>query len=243
VVVAFSGGVDSTLLLSVAQEVLDDRVIAATVISPLQPKSETIDASRIARRFKIEHKVYHMNVLNDPRIRKNPLTRCYQCKMRVMKKIKALAQRKGYVAVEASNRSDLSDHRPGLAAVRRLGIKSPLIEAGFEKEDIRKAARRRGLPNWNKPSMACLASRIPYDQTITVDRLRRIEKAEEYIRRLGFSQVRIRDHYPIARIEINAGEFEKLLTHRKSIIRYLQGFRYRYITLDLNGYSTGSLNR
>jgi len=243
VVVAFSGGVDSTLLLSVAREILDDRVMAATVISPLQPRSETKEASRIARQLKIKHKVSHMNVLNDPGVRKNPLTRCYHCKMRVMKKIKELAQRQGYVAVEASNRSDLSDYRPGLDAIKRLGIKSPLIEAGFEKKDIRKAARGRGLPNWNKPSMACLASRIPYGQTITVERLRRIEKAEAYIRRLGFPQVRVRDHYPIARIEVNPGEFKKLLNHRQNITRYLYRLHYLYVTLDLNGYHTGSLNR
>jgi len=229
-------------LLSVAKEVLGDRVIAATVVSPLQPKVETTDASRIARSLKVRHVVCHINVLHKPVIRKNSPNRCYYCKTILMGKLKNLAEQKGYVTVEASNISDLSDHRPGLDAVKLLGIESPLLEAGLKKEEIRRAARRRRLPNWNKPSMACLASRIPYDELITAKKLQRIEKAEEYLRRLGFTQVRLRDHFPIARIEINAHEFKKLISHRQKIVRYLRRLDYKHVALDLDGYHTGSLN-
>jgi uncharacterized protein len=241
-VVAFSGGVDSTLLLSIAKEVLGERVIAVTVASPLQPEAETADASRIARHLRSKHIVHHINVLTERNIKKNSLHRCYYCKMVLMKKIKALAEKKGYVAIEASNVSDLKDHRPGLEAVRRLEIESPLITAGLKKEDIRRAARTRRLPNWNKPSTACLASRIPYGVMINLKTLRRVEKAEEYIRRLGFSQIRVRDHLPIARIEVDPHEFRKLLTHRLKIVRYLRRLGYNHVVLDLRGYRTGSLN-
>lgn len=239
---AFSGGVDSTFLLSVAKEVLDNRVIAATVASSLQPRHEAVDASRIARKLGVKHTVFHIDVLSAPRIRKNSRNRCYYCKMFLMKKLKDLATRKNYVAIEATNKSDLKDHRPGLSAVKQLGIKSPLIEAGFEKEEIRRAARRRGLPNWSKPSTACLASRIPYGELITAKRLMRIEEAEEYLKRLGFTQVRLRDHFPIARIEINPREFDKLMSLRQKILRRLRRLKYKHITLDLDGYRTGSLN-
>lgn len=159
-----------------------------------------------------------------------------------MKKIKALAETKGYIAVEASNASDLKDHRPGIEAVKRLGIQSPLIMAGLKKEDIRRAARARQLPNWNKPSTACLASRIPYGDLITLETLHRIEKAEGYLRRLGFSQIRVRDHLASARIEVDPHEFRKLILHRQNIVRQLRRFGYKYVTMDLTGYRTGSLN-
>ncbi len=229
-------------MLSVAKEVLDKRVIATTVASPLHSKAETADASRIARSLGAKHMIYHINVLTEPKIRKNPVNRCYHCKIVLMKKIRDLALKKGYVAIEASNISDLSDHRPGLDAVKRLGIESPLMEAGLKKEEIRRAARWRRLPNWNKPSMACLASRIPYDELITAKKLQRIEKVEEYLRHLGFTQVRLRDHFPVARIEITANEFKKLISQRQKIVKHLHRLDYKHITLDLEGYHTGSLN-
>jgi uncharacterized protein len=229
-------------LLSVAKEVLDDRVIAVTVASPLHSEVETANASRIARSLRAKHTVCHIDVLAEPKISKNPVNRCYYCKILLMKKIKAMAEKKGYVAVEASNMSDLNDHRPGLDAVKRLGIKSPLIEAGLKKEEIRRAARTHGLSNWNRPSMACLASRIPYNELITLESLQRVEKAERYLRHLGFSQVRVRDHFPIARIEIKTNEFRKLLSHRQKIVERLRKLDYKHITLDLDGYHTGSLN-
>lgn len=162
--------------------------------------------------------------------------------MILLRKLKPLAAKHGYAVIEATNVSDLEDHRPGLDAVKRLGIQSPLIMAGFTKDEVRRAARRRGLPNWNEPSMACLASRIPYGQSITAARLRRIDNAEMYLRRQGLSQVRVRDHFPIARIEIDATEFNKLLTHRRKIVANLCRLGYKHVTLDLAGYRTGSLN-
>ena len=240
---AFSGGVDSTFLLCVAKDVLGNRVIAVTAVSPLQPKDEIIDATRIAGRMNVKHITCTIDILREDKVVSNPKNRCYHCKMMLLRKLKPIAEKHGFAVIEATNKSDLGDHRPGLNAVKRLGIQSPLIMAGFEKEEIRRTARRLGLPNWNRPSTACLASRIPYGQKIDIHRLRRIEKAEDYLRRLGFSQVRLRDHFPIARIEINEHEFKKLITCRKKIVKYLRKLHYKYVTLDLNGYSTGSLNR
>jgi len=243
VVVAFSGGVDSTYLLKIARDVLGQRVIAVTAVSPLQPKNESTEARTIARHLRVKHITIRTNPLKKNAVRSNLEKRCYHCKLFLLTKLKQIAKKHAYVVIEATNRSDLKDHRPGIKAVRQLGVKSPLIQAGFEKDDIRKSARTQGLPNWNKPSMACLASRIPYGLKITHERLRRIESAEKYLRRLKFSQLRVRDHYPIARIEMDPGEFTKLMANRKRIITYLSKLGYKHITLDLEGYQTGSLNR
>lgn len=210
--------------------------------SALQPRDETADASRIARRLGSKHVVYRVDVLSEKKISHNPLDRCYHCKKLLMKKIKELAEKKRYVAIEASNRSDLKDHRPGLKAVRCLGIKSPLIEAGLKKTDIRRAAKARGLPDWSKPSSACLASRIPYNRAITVETLKRVENAEGYLKRLGLSQVRVRDHFPVARIETEDRGFKTLIANRQRICRYLRRLGYKHIAMDLDGYRTGSLN-
>lgn len=210
--------------------------------SALQPGDETADASRIARRLGSKHIVYHIDVLSEKKISNNPLDRCYHCKMFLMKKIKELAEKERFVAVEASNSSDLKDHRPGLKAVKCLGIRSPMIEAGLKKADIRRAAKARGLPNWSKPSSACLASRIPYNKAITVETLKRVEKAEGYLKRLGHSQVRVRDHFPVARIETEEREFKKLIVNRQKICKYLRRLGYKHIAMDLDGYRTGSLN-
>jgi len=240
--VAFSGGIDSTFLLRIAKDILGDRVIAVTAVSPLQPKSEIRNAVRIAREMNVKHIKCTIDILKVDRVTSNPIDRCYHCKMMLLRKLKPLAVKHGFAVIEATNRSDFEDHRPGLDAVKRMGIQSPLIMAGFEKEEIRRTARRLGLPNWNRPSTACLASRIPYGQKINIRRLRRIEKAEEYLRRLGFSQVRVRDHFPVARIEIDEREFKKLISHRKKIVGYLRRLEYKHVTLDLTGYRTGSLN-
>jgi uncharacterized protein len=212
------------------------------VSSALQPRDETADASRIARRLGSKHVVYCVDVLSEKRISNNPVDRCYHCKKLLMKKIKELAEKKRYVAIEASNRSDLKDHRPGLKAVRCLGIKSPLIEAGLKKIDIRRAAKERGLPDWSKPSSACLASRVPYNKAITVGTLKRVENAEGYLKRLGLSQVRVRDHFPVARIETEDRAFKTLIANRHKICKYLRRLGYKHIAMDLDGYRTGSLN-
>ena len=233
---------DSSFLLRVAKDILDENVIAATAVSPLQPRKEITEAKQIARRLGVKHIIIDAAPLQKKEVRNNLASRCYHCKFLLLTRLKQIAKKHGYVVIEATNKSDLRDHRPGIKAVKYLGIKSPLIEAGFKKEDIRNVARRLKLPSWNKPSTACLASRIPYGESITNQRLRRIEKAEEYLKWLRFTRVRVRDHYPIARIEINSQEFKKLLAVRKKISHYLRKLGYKHITVDLNGYQTGSLN-
>jgi len=209
--------VDSSFLLRVAKDILDENVIAATAVSPLQPRKEITEAKQIARRLGVKHIIIDAAPLQKKEVRNNLASRCYHCKFLLLTRLKQIAKKHGYVVIEATNKSDLRDHRPGIKAVKYLGIKSPLIEAGFKKEDIRNVARRLKLPNWNKPSTACL-------------------------KRLKFTQVRVRDHYPIARIEINSQEFKKLLAVRKKISHYLRKLGYKHITVDLNGYQTGSLN-
>ena len=208
----------------------------------MQPRKEIIQARQIARRLGITHITIDAAPLRKKEVRNNSKNRCYHCKAILLTKLKQIAKKHNYVVIEATNKSDLQYHRPGIKAVKRLGIVSPLIEAGFTKADIRTAAHKLGLPNWDKPSTACLASRIPYGQEITAQRLRRIDRAEDYLRRRRFTQVRVRDHYPIARIEINASEFKKILRERKRIADYLMGLGYKYITLDLEGYRSGSLD-
>lgn len=241
--VAFSGGIDSTFLLHVARDVLGPRLIAATIVSPLQSRHETAEARRTARRLGVKHVLFRVDVLNRPAIRDNPVDRCYHCKRIMMERIKTLAEAKGYAALDAGNRSDQRHFRPGSRAVRELGIESPLIEAGYEKTDIRRAARRLGIADWDKPSTPCLASRIPYKTRIDRKILQRIERAEKILRRHGFSQVRVRDHFPLARIEIPEREFERLLRRRRWIISALRRLHYDHIALDLAGYRTGSFDR
>ncbi|KPJ73314.1 hypothetical protein AMJ52_03905 [candidate division TA06 bacterium DG_78] len=242
-VVAFSGGVDSSLLLKVAQDILGDHVIAVTAVSSLYPRDEVITAKRIAKRIKCQHRIIRSNELHIATFIKNPKNRCYYCKIELFKKIKKIASYYGYSVIEASNKSDLRDFRPGLRAVRKLGVKSPLIEAGLRKDEIRALARKFGLPNWNKPSMACLASRIPYGTQIQSTILKRIASAERYVKKLRVTQVRVRDHYPIARIEILPRDMKKILGNHDKIVAYFKKLGYKFITLDIEGYQSGSLNR
>ena len=242
-VVAFSGGVDSTLLLKVATEVLKEKVIAVTAVSPLYPKGEIASARKITRLLGTEHWIIKSNELANPLFIKNSRKRCFYCKIELFQKLKAMASIPGYPVLEASNKSDLRDWRPGLSAAKKLGIKSPLIAAALEKEEIRKLAKEFKLPNWNKPSMACLASRIPYGHAILGKTLLRIGRAENYLKKIGARQVRVRDYYPTARIEVAEKEFSKILKMRGRVIKHFRKLGYKYIALDLEGYRTGSLNR
>jgi len=242
-VIAFSGGVDSSLLLKVAKDVLRDRVVAVTAVSSLYPKDELFTAKKIAREINCPHIIIETCELDDPQFVQNPRNRCYYCKIELFKTLIRIANKYGYVVVEASNKSDLSDYRPGIIAAKKLVIKSPLIDAGLEKKEIRALARKLGLPNWNKPSMACLASRIPYGRMIDRKTLKRVGSAEGYLKKLKLSQVRVRDHYPIARIEVLNDEIKKILNNRERIVKYFRRLSYKYISLDLEGYQTGSLNR
>lgn len=243
VVVAFSGGVDSSLLLQIAKDTVPDHVIAVTASSPIHPEQELELAKHIARRLHNKHVILKSDELKKKKFTSNPRDRCYHCKLALFKKIKKFAARNGYTVIEASNASDLQDYRPGLRALKELRITSPFIEARLSKQEIRTLAKKYKLPNWDRPAMACLATRVPYGRKITKKILQRVEAAERYLTRLGLSQVRVRDHEPIARIEIMPDEFKKIVSQRTKITRHFRKLGYLYVTLDLEGYTIGSLNR
>ena len=243
IAVAFSSGVDSTFLLKVAHEELGDRAIAVTVRSHSFPKREQDEAAAFCAREGIRQVVVDSEELAVPGFSQNPPNRCYLCKKELFTKILEIAKTEGLSAVaEGSNIDDLGDYRPGLQAVRELGIRSPLREAGLTKEEIRALSRCMGLPTWNKPSFACLASRFPYGEEITVERLTRVERAEQYLLDLGFGQVRVRSHGDLARIELCAADIPKAVEQREKIHAALKGFGFAYVALDLLGYRTGSMN-
>lgn len=242
VVVAFSGGVDSTFLLKMAIDIFKNKVIAVTAASPLYPENEIALAKRIAHRLNVKHIIIRSDELKNDYFKTNPVNRCFYCKIELFKKIKRIAQKNGLTIIEASNYSDLNDFRPGLKAAKEVGVKSPLIEAKLTKDEIRYFSRILKLPNWNKPSMACLASRIPYGVEINKKILKRIKSAEEFLKKLKFSQYRVRDYFPTARVEVIQSEFARMIKNRARIIRFFKRIGYKYITLDLEGYRTGSMN-
>lgn len=243
VIIAFSGGVDSTLLLKLAIEVLKNNVIAVTTVSPIHSKREITSATKLARFLNCKHILVKTSELANPMFVKNTKNHCYFCKFQMYKEIKLTASRYNFQVIEGSNKSDLSGHRPGLRALKKLNIKSPFIQANITKQEIRILAKKKNLLNWNKPSMACLASRIPYGRTIDKRTLQRIEKAECYLSRFKLSQIRVRDHFPTARIEVYPPEFDIILNRRKEIARYFARLGYNYTVLDLAGYQTGSFDK
>ena len=243
IAVAFSSGVDSTFLLKVAHEELGDKAIAVTARSHSFPKREQDEAAAFCAREGIRQVVVDSEELTIPGFSQNPPNRCYLCKKELFTKILEIARTEGLSAVaEGSNMDDLGDYRPGLQAVRELGIRSPLREAELTKDDIRAISRRMGLPTWNKPSFACLASRFPYGEEITEERLGRVERAEQFLMDLGFGQVRVRSHGDLARIELCAADIPKAVEQREKIHAALKGFGFAYVALDLLGYRTGSMN-
>ena len=242
VVVALSGGVDSTLLLKLAKDALQNRVIAVTASSPIHPKQELDFAKQIAKNLRCKHITLASGELRRKKFTSNPETRCYHCKKALFRQLKRIAAQRGYTVVEGSNASDVHEDRPGLRALHTLEIVSPFIEAGLHKHEIRRLAREYGLPNWDKPAMACLATRVPFGRKITKKLLERIGSAEDYLRKLKVTQVRVRDHDPIARIEVSSRDFKKVMLNRTRITKYFHKLGYLYITLDLEGYQTGSLN-
>ena len=245
VAVAFSSGVDSTFLLKVAHDVLGKRAIAVTAASCSFPRRELKEVEDFCRQNGIRHIVCQSEELDIEGFRQNPKNRCYLCKHELFEKIWAIAREHGLAAVaEGSNMDDNGDYRPGLIAVRELGVKSPLRETKLNKAEIRTLSRQLGLPTWNKQSFACLSSRFVYGKTISEEKLTMVDRAEQLLLDLGFHQVRVRIHDTIARIEILPEEFERILADdvRKRIYAQLKSFGFTYVTLDLLGYRTGSMN-
>ena len=242
--IAFSGGVDSTLLLKVASSVLPAQgILAVTAKSPTYPAQELAFAKRIAKELGVRHIIIKTNELKDKRFVSNPVNRCYFCKQKLFARLRKLASgNKLKYVCDASNISDKSDFRPGNLAKQRSGVRSPLFEAGLSKEDIRKLSRSFKLITWDKPSLACLASRIPYGVRITRVILSRIDKAESMLRSEGFKQCRLRHYNGLCRIEVQEEDLLRVLSRRNRVIDKLKKLGYNYVTLDLEGYRTGSMN-
>jgi uncharacterized protein len=243
VAVAYSGGVDSTLLAQVAHDVLGERAVAVTAVSASLPRRELAEAEAIAAGIGIRHVRIEAHELEDPAYLANTPERCYFCKRRIAGALIAFAATEGYRAVvDGGNADDLGDHRPGSRAARELGLRSPLQELGLTKAEVRTMARALGLPNWDKPSAACLSSRIPYGEPITPEALGRIEAAEELLREMGLRQVRVRHHGAVARLELEPAEFGRVLERRLEISDALRALGFTYAALDLAGFRSGSMN-
>jgi len=244
-VIAFSGGVDSTFLLHAAMTAIPGRVLAVTATSPTYPASERQEAERIAGEWNVPHRLVESNELEIPGFSENPPDRCYHCKKELFGILSGIAAETGYRAVcDGTNADDAHDFRPGRRAAAELGIRSPLLECGVTKEEIRALSRRFGLPTADKGSFACLSSRFPYGTRIDEDTLRRVETCEEILRRFGFRQFRVRVHDRVARIEVGAEEIPRLFEEPVADAVH-RGFRdagFLYVSVDLKGYRTGSMN-
>ncbi|MFC1496702.1 ATP-dependent sacrificial sulfur transferase LarE [Candidatus Margulisiibacteriota bacterium] len=244
VLIAFSGGVDSTYLLKISQNVLGAKnVLAVIARSETFPQSEIEEALSFCQKNRINYKLIKTYEIKNKNFIKNPKDRCFYCKSELFTKLTELAKKMGINNVlDGSNYDDLSDYRPGSRAMKKLKVKSPLQEAGFTKADIRKESKRLKLPTWNKPSFACLSSRFPYGSEITIPKLKQVGEAEIFLKQLGFRQFRVRHHGNIARIEIEEKNFSKALKLRNKIVKRLESLGYSYVTLDLFGYRTGAMN-
>ena len=243
--VAFSGGVDSTLLLKAALDALSGNVLAVTAHSALHPDREMKIAASLTEKMGIEHLVVHSQEMDILKFRANQQNRCYLCKKELFTTFREIAGKRSIsLVLEGSNSDDQNDYRPGMKAVKELGIGSPFLDMGITKEQIRSMARKLDISVWDKPSFACLASRIPYGQEITSERLKRIEAAEDILLAHGFTQVRARDHHPVLRIEVlpEQIEFFAQKINREKIVQKLRKIGYPYLSLDLEGFRSGSMN-
>lgn len=242
--IAFSGGVDSTFLLKVSLDVLGNRnVIAVTAVSPAYPEAERNGAGELARRLGARVIVIDASEMNNPDYVANNPDRCYHCKTELFRVMREAIRKEAFIHIlEGSNSDDLSDYRPGRKACVEAGIVSPLMEAGLSKKDIRNLSKELGLPTHDKPAQACLASRIPYGTRITAEGLKRVELSEAFIRSLGISQVRVRHDGGTARIEVEQDDLSVVLGHKDIIAEQLVMFGFTYVSLDLRGYRTGSMN-
>lgn len=247
VLVAFSGGVDSTLLLKLALDTLGpEQVLAVTGLSPSVPPSELENAARLAETLKSPWMTIGTEEMNKTEYRANPTNRCFYCKEELFTKLHELAKQKGFkTVVDGSNADDAKDWRPGREAARQWRVRSPLLEADLSKEEVRSLSKEFDLPTWNKPAMPCLSSRIPYGEPVTEEKLARIDAAEKMLRQAGFQEVRVRDHFPTAKIEVLPAEIPRLTeeTLRARIVSTFKSLGYRFITVDLAGFKSGNLNR
>lgn len=245
VLIAFSGGVDSSFLLKVAHDVLGENVLAVIATSETYPEKESQEAIRLAESMKVRFQVIQSCEMENPDFVRNPPERCYYCKTELFSRLRSLADLEEIPYVlDGANFEDSGDYRPGSQAAAELQVRSPLKELGFVKREIRELSRELGLPTWNKPAMACLSSRFPYHTKIESQALRQISEAEEHLRSLGFSQLRVRHHDSTARIEVPSEDIARVIDPRirESIVEVFKKIGYTYVTLDLRGYRTGSLN-
>ena len=243
VIVAYSGGVDSSLVLKVAHDVLGEDALGVIADSASLPRAELRAALEVARHIGARVRVIQAHELDDPNYAANPVNRCYFCKAHLHDALWEIARQEGYrYILDGTNADDVGDFRPGQQAARERGVRSPLLEVGMTKADVRTLAWYLGLPNWNKPAMACLSSRIPYGTPITPTVLQQVEAAEAVLHRLGFAQCRVRHHDTLARIEVPVEEMARVMAHREEIVRELRAIGYVYVTLDLAGFRSGSSN-
>jgi uncharacterized protein len=244
-IVAFSGGVDSSLLAQAAYIALGDKALAVTAVSPSLPKAELDEAVDVAKRIGIKHHLIHTDEMANPNYVANPTNRCYFCKSELFIKLNPLAQELGYKHVlYGAMLDDRGDHRPGAQAAREYQVRAPLDEADLSKEEIRALSQRWGLPTWNKPSFACLSSRFPYGQLITLEKLTAVEEAEQFLRNQGIRVFRVRHHDKIARIEVLPDDMLRLAQEplRSKLVAHFKTLGYTYVTLDLAGFRSGSMN-
>jgi len=244
--VAFSGGVDSTFLLAMAHQTLGDNVLAATASSEIFPSHELEDAEIFVQERSIRHIVFESDETSIPEFLSNPPDRCYHCKKALSTELIRIAGENGISHIaHAANTDDLDDYRPGMKAADEMGLIAPLLEAGLEKEEIRFLSREMGLPTWDKPSMACLASRIPYHTPITKEHLKMVGEAEQFLKESGFKQFRVRHHGAVARIEVESGEIGRVFKEgiRKNLLERFRDIGFDHVAVDLEGYISGSMNR
>jgi pyridinium-3,5-biscarboxylic acid mononucleotide sulfurtransferase len=244
--VAYSGGIDSTLMAHVAHRVLGDRALAVTAISPSLLPDDLEDAKIQALEMGVMHRLIETHEMDNPNYTSNPINRCYFCKSELYDTLKPLAQEWGYsYIVDGVNADDLQDYRPGIQAAKERGTRSPLAEVGITKLEVRELARSLGLPWWNKPAQPCLSSRFPYGEAITVEKLRRVGQAERYLRTLGWQTLRVRSEGEVARIELPAEQIPVFVaqTNLEGLVQQFQSYGFVYVTLDLEGFRSGKLNQ
>jgi uncharacterized protein len=244
--IAYSGGVDSALIAKVAQDVLGDRVLAITAISPSLLPEELVEAEKQAASMGISHEIVETQEMENPNYTSNPINRCYFCKSELHDTLKPLAIERGYpYVVDGVNADDLRDYRPGIQAAKERGVRSPLAEVGFSKLEVRELSKQLGLAWWDKPAQPCLSSRFPYGEEITLEKLQRVGRAEIYLRKLGYRNLRVRSEGETARIELPAEKIQEFVmnTDLSQVVKAFHGYGFSYVTLDLEGYRSGKLNQ